>query len=253
MEIVYQKPSSIPDYAQGFCPGCGHGIVHKLVAEAIEKHKLPGETLAAYPCGCGILAVMGEEPWFKGANWIGCAHGRASAAAVAMKRIKPDSLVYAYQGDGDLASIGMCETIHTANRGTPITIIFINNTAFGMTGGQMAPTTMLGQFSTTTQNGRNALQHGDNFKMCELISQLNGPKYVARVAVYDIKSVMNARKVINRAFEVQAKHNGYSFVEIVSQCPTNWKMKMDKIPQYMEDTVLKEYPLGIVKDEFKEE
>lgn len=252
MEIVYQKPAAIPDTPQGFCPGCGHGIVHKLIAEAIEKHKMHGETLATYPCGCGILAVMGSEPWFKGANWIGCAHGRASAAAVALKRTHPDSLVYAYQGDGDLASIGMCETIHTANRGTPLTIIFINNTAFGMTGGQMAPTTMLGQYSTTSQHGRNLEEHGDCIKMCELISGFRGPKYVARVAVYDIKQVFNARKVIDRAFEVQAKYNGYSFVEIVSQCPTNWKMSAEKIPEYMRDVVLKTYPLGVFKDEFSE-
>jgi len=244
MEKVYERPSFMSKAMNGFCPGCGHGTIHKFMAEAIEELGVKDKALMVYPVGCGGLGLF-----VMNRNAIGAAHGRAAAVATAVKRCNPEDIVISYQGDGDLAAIGMAETMHAANRGENITVIFVNNCNFGMTGGQMAPTTMEGQKTTTSQTGRDLKIHGSNFKMAELIATLDGPKYVARVALHDAKNAINAKKVIKKALERQVEGKGYSFIEVVSMCPTNWKMSPVNCVKYINDTVLKEYPLGTLKEE----
>lgn len=245
MEKIYAKPRLIPDFSNGWCPGCGHGTVHKMIAEALDTYKLEGESILVSPVGCGTLNTA--TGWFN-CNSIACAHGRASAAATAIKRcLKDKNLVFAYQGDGDLASIGMAETIHSANRGENITVIFINNCNFGMTGGQMAPTTLLNQKSTTSPQGRNLEEHGAPIQVAEMLATLKAPKYVARVSLHDAKNVLKTRQAIMKAFELQSRGVGYTFVEILSPCPTNWKMTPVQAMKYIEETVLKTFPLGEFK------
>ncbi|HBR08911.1 MAG TPA: 2-oxoglutarate oxidoreductase [Clostridiales bacterium] len=245
MEKVYSKPSMLPDFSNGWCPGCGHSITHKLLAQAMEKHKMRGESILVSPVGCGTLNTC--TGWFD-CNSVATAHGRAAATATAIKRCCPDSLVVAYQGDGDLASIGMAETIHAANRGTPFTVIFVNNCIYGMTGGQMAPTTLIGQKATTAVSGRNLQDHGAPMHMAELIATLDAPVYVARVSLHDAKHVMQAGKVIDKALEIQVKGLGYSFVEVISPCPTNARQKPVDAMKYIADNVLGVYSLGVKKN-----
>jgi len=245
MEKVYDRVSfTSTTTPTGFCPGCGHSTAHKLIAQAIEHYNIRDKFLTIYPVGCGGLGMF----WIN-LNAIGAAHGRAGAVATAIKKTNPDNFVLSYQGDGDLASIGMAETLHAANRGESITVIFINNTNFGMTGGQMAPTSVLGQKTTTSQNGRNIEQHGSPIKMAELISGLDAPKYIARFALHDAKNVMKAQQGIMKAFDLQLKNKGYSFVELISMCPTNWKLTPVKCAEYIDNVILKTFPLGVFKDE----
>ena len=242
MTISYARPSFLSMQSTGFCPGCGHGTVHNIIAEVVDELKIREKSMMIHPVGCGALGLFTIN-----LNVIGAAHGRASAIATAIKRCNPDNIVICYQGDGDLAAIGMAETMYAANRGESISVIFINNTSYGMTGGQMAPTTMLGQKATTCQNGRDVEIDGMPFKMAELIASLDAPRYVARVAVHDAKNAMKARKAIKKSIEMQINGEGYSFVEVITMCPTNWKMNPVQCVDFIDDTVLKVFPLGVFK------
>jgi 2-oxoisovalerate ferredoxin oxidoreductase beta subunit len=226
-----------------YCPGCGHGIVHKLLAEAITDLGIQDRVILISPVGCSVFAYY----YFDVGN-IQVAHGRAAAVASAVKRLHPDSIVISYQGDGDLAAIGAAEIVHGANRGENITTLFVNNAIYGMTGGQMAPTTLLGQKSTTTPRGRDAFNDGYPLKVSEMLSQLEGPAYIERVSLGKIKHIMSARKSIRRAIETQMKGLGFSMVEVLSPCPTIWKMEPVDAQHHVLDVMEKEYPLGVKCD-----
>ena len=239
----YKKTSMLTDVPIHYCPGCTHGIAHKLTAEVLEEIGAEGNCVGVTPVGCAVFAY----------NYFNCdmqeaAHGRAPAVATGIKRVLPEKVVFAYQGDGDLASIGMAETVHAAARGENITVIFINNSIYGMTGGQMAPTTLVGQKATTCQQGRNPLVNGYPVHVSEMLAQLNGPAYVARVALYDLKHVLEAKKAIRKAFDMQIKGKGFSIVEILSTCPTNWGMSPTDALEFMKNEVTKTYPLGVFKE-----
>lgn len=239
LEYVYKRPSAISSEADGYCPGCLHSTANRIIAEVLDEMDAVGRTIAVFPVGCAVLSAG----YFLTDMTI-AAHGRAPAVACAIKRCRPDRLVFTYQGDGDLAAIGMCETIHTANRGENITVIFINNSIFGMTGGQMAPTTLIGQASTTGGPSRNPDEVGYPFKMCELINQLEAPKYIARFALDSVPHIREAKKGIKRAFSIQMNGGGYSFVELISNCSTNWKTTPLKSLKFMREKMIPYYPLG---------
>lgn len=243
MEYIYKRPSILASTADKYCPGCMHSTANKIIAEVLEEMGQADNTIAVFPVGCAVLSAG----YFLTDMTI-AAHGRAPAVATGIKRCRPDNLVFAYQGDGDLASIGMCETIHTANRGENITIIFINNAIFGMTGGQMAPTTLVGQASTTGGPARNPDEVGYPFKMCELISQLPKPKFVARYAMDTVPHILAAKKGIRHAFDIQMVKGGYSFVELISNCSTNWKTTPLQSLDFIENKMIPYYPLGVFKD-----
>lgn len=241
MEKIFDRPACLPESGNLFCPGCGHSIAHNLIGAAIDKYDLAKNTIYISSVGC---AGAGGNI---NLNSLFAAHGRAPACATAIKRCNPDTFVYTYQGDGDLASIGMAETMHAANRGENITIIFANNCNFGMTGGQMAPTTMLGQASSTSQAGRDESQHGYPFKMAEMIAQLEAPKYVARFSLHDVPNILKSEEGIEKAFEMQMNKQGYSFVELLTMCPTNWKLSPVEANWFVKDVILKTYPVGVLK------
>ncbi|MEE1043146.1 MAG: thiamine pyrophosphate-dependent enzyme [Clostridia bacterium] len=231
-----------------YCPGCTHGIVHRLVAEAIDELGIEGTTIGVAPVGCAVMAY----------NYFNCdmaeaAHGRAPAVATGIKRADPSKIVFTYQGDGDLASIGMAETVHAATRNENITIIFINNAIYGMTGGQMAPTSLPGQVTQTSPYGRDVKTAGYPIRVCEMLSQLEGPEYLERVTVNNVKNIKNAKKAIKKAFENQINGKGFSLVEVVSTCPTNWGMTPQKALEWVDTNMLPYYPLGVYKDRSKEE
>ena len=226
-----------------YCPGCGHGITHKLLAQALEELGLQDRTVLISPVGCSVFAYY----YFDVGN-IQSAHGRAPAVATAVKRSRPDSIVISYQGDGDLAAIGTAEIIHAANRGEPITIIFVNNGIYGMTGGQMAPTTPLGKKSTTTPYGRNAATEGYPVHVCELLNSLQAPVFIERVSLGTTKGIMAAGKVIKKALENQAKGLGFSFVEVLSPCPTIWKFEPVNAQRFIHDEMEKLFPVGNLRD-----
>jgi 2-oxoglutarate ferredoxin oxidoreductase subunit beta len=239
---LFSRPEALSDAHTHYCPGCTHGIIHRLVAEAIDDLGIRGRTVGIAPVGCAVLAYNYFDCDFQEA-----AHGRAPAMATGIKRVRPDLMVFTYQGDGDLASIGMGEIIHAANRGEKFTTIFVNNAIYGMTGGQMAPTTMPGQRTTTSPFGRKTDEVGMPLRMCELLSSLATPGYVTRQAVLRPKHINKAKKAIKQAFTYQAENRCFTFVEVVSTCPTNWGMTpMDSI-QWAEDTLLPYYPLGDFK------
>lgn len=242
MRKIYGKVAFVSLESTGFCPGCGHGTVHKFIAQSVEKNDIRERTMIVEPVGCGGLGGFTIN-----LNVVNAAHGRAGAIATAIKRCNPQNIIIAYQGDGDLASIGMAETMHAANRGESITVLFINNCNFGMTGGQMAPTTMLGQKATTSPEGRDLKIHGAPFKMAELIATLDAPQYVARVAVHSAKHALKARQIIDQAIQIQMRGEGYSFIEVISMCPTNWKLSPAECIDYIEEAVLSTYPLGVIK------
>jgi 2-oxoisovalerate ferredoxin oxidoreductase beta subunit len=225
-----------------YCPGCGHGLLHKLIAEAIDDLGLQQRTVLVSPVGCSVFAYY----YFDVGN-VQAAHGRAAAVACAMKRALPESIVISYQGDGDLAAIGTAETIHTANRGEPITVFFVNNAIYGMTGGQMAPTTLIGQKTTTSPFGRGRLE-GEPLRMCELLSQLATPAFIERVAVDGSKNIMRARKAVRKALEYQAQDKGFSFVEVLSACPTGWKMEPEEAAAWVREVMIPAFPLGNYRD-----
>ena len=243
MKQVFSRPKSLKDVAFHFCPGCHHGIIHRLVAECIDAYELREKTICAASVGCSVFMYdyfdidVCESP-----------HGRAAAVATGIKRSQPECFVFTYQGDGDLAALGIAEGIHAANRGENITIVFVNNTVYGMTGGQMAPTTMLGQVTTTSPMGREHLREGFPIRMAELVSMTEGTAFSARVAVNTPKNLMQAKKVLRKAFEVQIRKEGFSLVEFLSSCPTNWKMTPEQANERIREEMITYFPLGIFKD-----
>ena len=244
MAIVYQKSKGLTDAELHYCPGCTHGIVHKLVAEVLEELGLLGTTIGVAPVGCSVFAY----------NYFNCdmheaAHGRAPAVATAIKRVSaPGTTVFTYQGDGDLAAIGTAEVVHAAMRGEKFTTIFINNAIYGMTGGQMAPTTLVGQKATTAPLGREADHYGKPIRMSEIISTLEGAAYVTRVSVHDLANLNKAKKAIKKAFQMQMEGKGYTFVEVLACCPTNWGKTPSASIEWLKENMIPYFPLGVYKD-----
>ncbi len=240
--IVYERPGTLIDVDMHYCPGCSHGIVHRLIAEVIDEMGIQSETIGVAPVGCSVLIYN-----YLNIDMSEAAHGRASAAATGIKRVMPEKYVFSYQGDGDLAAIGTGETIHTCNRGENILFIFINNGIYGMTGGQMAPTTLPGMKTTTSPFGRDVATMGAPLKITELIAQLPGTYYVTRQSVHKAGNVRKAKKAIRKGFEYQKENKGTCFVEIVANCPSNWKMTPIESNHWLEDNMLPFYPLGDIK------
>ena len=243
MQTVFKKTPILTDAVLHYCPGCGHGIVHRLVAEVVDELGIQDRTIAIVPVGC---AVFGYK--YFNLDSIEAAHGRAPAAATGVKRTNPNNVVFTYQGDGDLASIGTAETVHSAARGENITIIFINNTIYGMTGGQMAPTSLPGQVTQTSPYGRDPKIQGNPVRVCEMLATLDGPSYIARVSTDSVPHIKDAKKAIKKAFENQINGKGFSIVEVLSTCPTNWGMSPVEAMQRVRDEMIPYYPLGVFKD-----
>ena len=242
--VVFDKPHALCDVPLHYCPGCTHGIVHRLVAEVIDELGIEGKTIGIAPVGCSVFAYN-----YFNCDMIEAAHGRAPAVATGVKRSDPENhIVFTYQGDGDLASIGMAETVHAAARNENITIIFINNAIYGMTGGQMAPTSLPGQVTQTSPYGRDTNHCGFPIKVCEMLSELDGPEYLERVTVSNVKNIVKAKKAIKKAFQNQIDGKGFSLVEVVSTCPTNWGMTPQNALKWLEENMLPYYPLGVYKD-----
>ena len=247
MEIKYQKSKGLTDTALTYCPGCTHGIAHKLVAETLEELDVLGDAIGVASVGCSVFSYE-----FFNCDMQQAPHGRACAEATGIKRVRPNNIVFTYQGDGDLASIGIAETIHAANRGENITVIFINNAIYGMTGGQMAPTTLLGQKTTTSPNGRDVHIHGNPIKISEMFAQIEGVSYLERVALFDPKHVIKAKKAIKKAFTYQKEKKGFTMIEILSTCPVNWGMNPVDALTWVKENMTKVYPLGVYKDKGEE-
>jgi 2-oxoglutarate ferredoxin oxidoreductase subunit beta len=247
MAVVFDKPHALLDVPFHYCPGCTHGIIHRLVAETIDELGIEGKTVGVAPVGCAVLAYN-----YFACDMVEAAHGRAPAVATGLKRSMPDKVIFTYQGDGDLAAIGTAETVHSATRGENITVIFVNNAIYGMTGGQMAPTTLPGQVTQTTPYGRDVKTAGYPIRMCEMLSTLDGVAYAERVSVDCVKNVLNAKKAIKKAFENQINGRGFSIVEVISGCPTNWGMSPKDALQWVRDNMIPYYPLGVYKDTSKE-
>ena len=242
--VVKEKPHALCDVPLHYCPGCTHGIIHRLVAEVIDELGIEGKTVGIAPVGCSVMAYN-----YFNCDMIESAHGRAPAVATGVKRADPDNLVvFTYQGDGDLASIGMAETVHAATRNENITVIFINNAIYGMTGGQMAPTSLPGQVTQTSPYGRDVKLCGYPIRVCEMLSELEGPEYLARVTVDNVKHVNEAKKAIKKAFMNQIEGKGFSLVEVISSCPTNWGMTPQNALKWIEEKMIPYYPLGVYKD-----
>ncbi|MEF9877788.1 MAG: thiamine pyrophosphate-dependent enzyme [Gordonibacter sp.] len=242
-KIVFERPHALLPVITNYCPGCPHGIVHRLVAETIDELGIEGDTIGVAPVGCAVT-----NPDFFSCDMIQAAHGRAPAVATGVKRALPDRVVFAYQGDGDLASIGMAETIHAATRGEHITVIFINNAIYGMTGGQMAPTSLPNQVTQTSPYGRDTAVAGFPIRVSELMSSLDGVAYLERVTVDTPKNVRKAKKAIKKAFQNQIDGVGYSMIEVVSTCPTNWGLTPQASFEWMRENMLPYYPLGVYRD-----
>lgn len=247
MTVVYEKPQALNDMVMHYCPGCTHGIIHKLVAEVIDEMGIEGETIGIAPVGCAVMAYE----YFK-CDMIESPHGRAPALATGVKRSLPENFVFTYQGDGDLAAIGAAEIVHAATRGEKITVIFVNNAIYGMTGGQMAPTTLPGQVTQTSPYGRNVETEGYPIHVCEMLATLDGTAYAERVAVNSIPNIRKAKKAIRRAFEAQKNKEGFSIVEILSTCPTNWGLSPVDALGWLEENMIPYYPLGVYKDKIAE-
>ncbi len=245
--VVFEKPKALTDAPFHYCPGCTHGIIHRLVAEAIDELGIEGKTVGVAPVGCAVMAYD-----YFACDMVEAAHGRAPAVATGLKRALPENIIITYQGDGDLASIGMAETVHAATRNENITIIFVNNAIYGMTGGQMAPTSLPGQVTQTSPYGRDIKTQGFPIKVAELLSALDGPEYIERVAVNNVKNVNKAKKAIKKAFQNQIEGKGFSLVEVVSSCPTNWGMTPSKALQWVEEKMIPYYPLGVYRDKSAE-
>jgi 2-oxoglutarate ferredoxin oxidoreductase subunit beta len=242
MEIVSERPKTLTTVSTHYCPGCGHGIIHRLIAEVIDELGIREKTAVVAPVGCAVLLYN-----YFNLDSYEAAHGRAPAIATGCKRVHPEIVVFTYQGDGDLAAIGTAEVVHAAARGEKITTIFVNNAIYGMTGGQMAPTTLIGQKTTTTPAGRSPERAGYPIRVCEMLATLEGTAYIARVSVTSPKNVLQAKKVIKKAFETQIKGLGYSLVEVLSQCPTNWHMTPIESIKWVDEKMAAYYPLGEFK------
>lgn len=243
MKTVFKRTKGLTDVYTHYCPGCTHGITHRLVAEVLEEMDILGDTIGVAPVGCAVFAY----------NYFNCdmheaAHGRAPAVATGIKRVQPNNIVFTYQGDGDLAAIGAGETIHAAVRSENITIIFINNCIYGMTGGQMAPTTLIGQKATTASNGRDPKKHGTPLKVCEMLSTVEGATYLERVSMHDPNHIRKAKKAIRKAFEIQKAGKGFSLIEVLSTCYTNWGMTPVDALDWLKNEMIPYYPLGVFKE-----
>jgi len=242
MAVVFKRPHALRDVPLHYCPGCTHGIVHRLIAEVIDELGIEGKTIGVSPVGC----TYNNYEYFN-CDMQQAAHGRAPAVATGIKRVHPDNVVFTYQGDGDLAAIGTAEIVHAAARGEKITTIFINNAIYGMTSGQMAPTTLINQVTTTSPFGRKPELHGFPIKVCELLSTLDGAVFIERVSMHNIKNILNAKKAIKKAFQVQMANKGFSLVEVLSTCPTNWGQSPEKALKWVEEKMIPVYPLGNFK------
>ncbi|MBF7082070.1 2-oxoglutarate oxidoreductase [Desulfallas sp. Bu1-1] len=242
MKKVFTRPESLKDIPFHYCPGCTHGIVHRLVAEVIDEMDMYERALGVAPVGCSVFIYN-----YMDFDMYQAAHGRAPAVATGIKRVLPDRLVFTYQGDGDAAAIGTGELVHAAARGEKITVIFINNAVYAMTGGQMAPTTLLGQKTTTTPAGRDAGINGMPVKVCEMLAPLDGSAYLARVSVHNPKNIVAAKKAIRKAFDIQMRGDGFTLVEVLSSCPTNWGLSPLEALKWLEQNMIPYYPLGEYK------
>ena len=243
MATVFEKTSMLTETPFHYCPGCTHGIIHRLVAEVLQELKVGDTAIGVAPVGCAVFAY----------NYFNCdmmeaAHGRAPACATGAKRVHPDKVVFTYQGDGDLASIGAAEIVHAAARGEKITTIFVNNAIYGMTGGQMAPTSLPGQVTTTSPYGRDTAHCGFPVKVSEMLAQLDGPAYIERVSVHDVKHVVAAKRAIKKAFQAQIDGKGFGLVEVLSTCPTNWGLTPQESLKWLEEKMLPQFPLGVYKE-----
>ena len=247
MTVVFEKTRGLTDAHFHYCPGCTHGIIHRLVAECLEELGVLGDTIGVAPVGCAVLAY----------NYFDCdmsesAHGRAPAVATGIKRVLPDKTVFTYQGDGDLASIGTAEIIHVAHRGEKITTIFVNNAIYGMTGGQMAPTTLIGQRATTAPCGRTAAHSGMPLRVAEMLATIDGAAFIERVSVHDPRNVKKAKKAFLKAFQCQLEGKGFAIVEVLSTCPTGWGKTPEESIDWLVDNMIPYYPLGNLRDPWKE-
>ena len=243
MAVVFEKPKALSDVPFHYCPGCTHGIVHRLVAEVLDELGVEGQTVGVASVGCSVFSYN-----YFNCDMVQAAHGRAPAVATGLKRALPDNVIFTYQGDGDLAAIGMAETVHAATRGENITVIFINNAIYGMTGGQMAPTSLPGQVTQTSPYGRDVKTAGYPIRVCELLSTLSGTALAQRVTVDSVAHVREAKKAIKKGFENQINKRGYSIIEVVSTCPTNWGLSPKEAINWLRENMLPYYPLGVYKD-----
>ncbi len=243
MAVVFKRPDALSDAHMHYCPGCTHGLIHRLVAEAMDDLDITGRTIGVAPVGCAVFAYN-----YFNCDMVQAPHGRAPAVATGVKRAVPGSVVFTYQGDGDLAAIGTAETVHAAARGENITIIFINNAIYGMTGGQMAPTTLPEQITTTTPYGRDTNVAGFPLRVCEMLATIDGTAYCERVSVDNIKNVQRAKRAIKKAFEMQLDKKGFSLIEVLSTCPTNWGMTPNDALEWVRNNMIPYFPLGVYKD-----
>ena len=243
MAIVFEKTRLLTDKPFHYCPGCTHGIIHRLVAEALDELGVGDKAVGVAPVGCAVFAYD-----YFNCDMMEAAHGRAPAVATGIKRVLPDRAVFTYQGDGDLASIGTAEIVHAATRGEKITVIFVNNAIYGMTGGQMAPTTLPGQVTTTSPYGRDVSHCGYPVRVSEMLATLNGPAYIERVSVHDVPHIKKAKAAIKKAFQLQMEGRGFTLVEVLSPCPTNWGKTPKEAFEWLKSDMLPTYPLGVYKD-----
>lgn len=245
IKIIFDKPKTMTDNKMHYCPGCGHGILHRIIAEVIDELEIRERTVGIAPVGCAVSAY---DYW--NIDMCEAAHGRVAAVATGIKRARPELIVFGYQGDGDLAAIGLAETLHAANRGENITIIFVNNATYGMTGGQMAPTTLPGQVTKTTPQGRNPSTDGYPMKISELIAMLEAPVYVERTIITSTETINATKQAIKRAFKLQLENRGYTFVEVLSACPNEWYLSPIEANKWIEKEMVKYFPPGIFKDKY---
>ena len=243
MSVVFDRPHALVDVSTHYCPGCFHGIIHRLVAECIDELGIEGKTIGIAPVGCSVMAYN-----YFNCDMIEAAHGRAPAVATGAKRARPGTLVFTYQGDGDLASIGTAEIVHAAHRGEKITTIFINNAIYGMTGGQMAPTTLVGQVTTTSPYGRQKEHCGEPIRIAEMLATINGSAYIARCALNNAANIRKTKAAIKKAFQCQIEGKGFSLVEVLSPCPTNWGKSPAESMDWRQDNMIPYYPLGTFKE-----
>ncbi len=248
MAKEFKRPQALTDATFHYCPGCTHGIVHRLVAETIDKLGIQSKVVGVAPVGCAVFAYN-----YFNTDMVEASHGRAPAVATGLKRVLPENVVFTYQGDGDLSSIGCAEITHAANRGENITVIFINNAIYGMTGGQMAPTTLLGQVTTTSPYGRDPKLAGYPLSVSEMLATTKGAAYIERVSMHDVKHIKQAAKAIEKAFRYQVEGKGFSMIEVLSTCPTNWGMAPVDALKWLEENMIPQYPLGVFKDKYEEE
>ena len=243
MEAIYKIPDTLIDTPTHYCPGCGHGIIQRLIAEIIDEKDIKGKTIGIAPVGCAVLAYN-----YLDIDMCEAAHGRPPAVATGIKRVHPDKIIFSYQGDGDLAAIGIAEIIHTANRSENITVIFVNNAVYGMTNGQMAPTTLLNQKTLTTPQGRSEQCDGAPLRICELLSVMDGSRFIARASVTSPKNIIKTKQLIAKGFKTQTQKKGFSLIEVLSPCPVYWRMSSVESIKFIDDEMAKVFPLGIFRD-----